>query len=659
MTLDRIKYLRSEIEKHNYQYHVLDNPLISDFDYDRMFNELVKLEEAHPEYFDINSPTQKVGGEILSGFTKVALPFPMYSLGNAFSYEDLSTFDQRIKETLTDVEYSVELKIDGLAMSLEYEEGVLVRALTRGDGLVGEDVTHNARVIASIPLRLTEPVSLSVRGEVFMPASSFNKVNAMRLSNNEPVFANTRNAASGTMRQLDSGVVAKRGLDAFWYTLVNPLDYEMATQQEAMEYLKKLGFKTNHEMKIVDHIEDVYKRIQEIEAIRYEWDYDIDGVVIKVNDFQTQETLGFTTRIPRFAIAYKFAAQEVMSRVEDIFVSVGRTGKITPNAKLDPVEISGSIVSYATLHNQDFISKKDIRVHDSVVVRKAGEIIPEIVSVDISKRKASSLSYVFPKVCPECHGDLVRLDGEADTYCVNIACPAKIKEALVHFASREAMNIETLGEKRVYQLYDAGLLTTILDIYNLEDKTDRMLTLDKMGAKSVEKLLMAIEKSKEKELDKVLFGLGIRHVGAKTAAVLAAYFKSMDALKQAQVAELMQIDEIGEVIAKSVYSFFNESHNLELIDNLKLKGLNLEFKDKVTSRKFEGMRFVLTGTLSQMGRSEAKTLIESLGGSVMGSVSARTSVVIYGAEAGSKLAKAQALNIETWDEDQFIKEVSK
>lgn len=658
MSLDRIKYLRHEIEKHNYQYHVLDDPKISDYDYDVMFNELVKLEKEHPEFFDINSPTQKVGGELISSFNKVALPFPMYSLGNAFSYEDLVTFDNRIKEEFADVKYSVELKIDGLAMSLEYEDGVFIRALTRGDGFEGEDVTHNARVIASIPLRLTEPVSLIVRGEVFMPASSFNKVNEMRLENKEPVFANTRNAASGTMRQLDSGVVAKRGLDAFWYTLVNPLDYGVETQQAAMAYLKKLGFKTNHEMKIVDNIKDVYDRINEIEETRYEWDYDIDGVVIKVDDFETQESLGFTTRIPRFAIAYKFAAQEVVSSVEDIFVTVGRTGKITPNAKLEPVEISGSVVGYATLHNQDFINKKDIRVKDTVVVRKAGEIIPEIVSVDISKRDISSVPYEFPKVCPECSGDLVRLDGEADTYCVNIACPAKIKEALAHFASREAMNIETLGEKRVYQLYDAGLLETILDIYNLVDKKERMLVLDKMGEKSVEKLLGAIEASKKNELDKVLFGLGIRHVGAKTASVLASYFKSIDRLKDASVEELLQIDEIGEVIARSVFSFFNESHNLELIESLKEKGLNLEYEDKVTSSKFDGMRFVLTGTLSEMGRSDAKKIIESLGGSVTGSVSSRTSVVVHGSEAGSKLVKAQELGIETWDEEQFIKEVS-
>ena len=368
--------------------------------------------------------------------------------------------------------------------------------------------------------------------------------------------------------------------------------------------------------------------------------------------------MGFTTRIPRFAIAYKFAAQEVVSSVEDIFVTVGRTGKITPNAKLEPVEISGSVVGYATLHNQDFINKKDIRVKDTVVVRKAGEIIPEIVSVDISKRDISSVPYEFPKVCPECSGDLVRLDGEADTYCVNIACPAKIKEALAHFASREAMNIETLGEKRVYQLYDAGLLETILDIYNLVDKKERMLVLDKMGEKSVEKLLGAIEASKKNELDKVLFGLGIRHVGAKTASVLASYFKSIDRLKDASVEELLQIDEIGEVIARSVFSFFNESHNLELIESLKEKGLNLEYEDKVTSSKFDGMRFVLTGTLSEMGRSDAKKIIESLGGSVTGSVSSRTSVVVYGSEAGSKLIKAQELGIETWDEEQFIKEVS-
>lgn len=659
MKLDRIKILRSTLSQYNYEYHVLDAPTISDQEYDALFHELVQLEKDHPEFFDPNSPTQKVGGTVLDSFTKVSHAFPMYSLGNAFTYEDLVDFDTRVKKEHPNATYSVELKIDGLAMSLEYVNGEFVQAVTRGDGIVGEDVTHNVRVIASVPLQLLEAVDVTVRGEVFMPLASFTRVNEARLEKGEALFANCRNAASGTIRQLDSKIVATRGLDAYWYTLSNAEDYDLPTQKSAMSQLKAWGFKTNPEMRVYPSIDEVYERIQEIEKLRHSYDYEIDGVVIKVNEFEIQEALGFTVRIPRFAIAYKFRAQEVESQVEEIFVTVGRTGKITPNAKLTPVEISGSIVSYATLHNQDYIINKDIRIGDTVVVRKAGEIIPEIVSVNLEARPKGLLAYDFPKVCPICEELLERDEAFADTYCINIDCPAKISEALVHFASREAMNIDTLGEKRVYQLHDAKLLRSIDDIYMLKYKVDEMEQLEKMGTKSVEKLLNAIEASKEHSLEKLIFGLGIRHVGSKTSSVLASYFKNMDALMNADYEMLIQIDEIGDVIAHSIVRFFDLPHNLELIEKLKQLGLNMNYQGNAISNHFDNKRFVLTGTLSTMGRNEAKKLIESMGGQVMGSVSAKTDYLVYGENAGSKLQKAQELGVETWTESQFIQEVSK
>ena len=657
MIREEIETLRKQLHQYNYEYHALDAPTISDVEYDQLFQKLQTLEQEHPEFFDPNSPTQKVGGVIAQGFNKITHRFPMYSLGNAFSFEDLEVFDQRIRTQFPNVEYIVELKIDGLAMSIDYEDGQFVQGVTRGDGRVGEDVTANIRVIDSIPLRLNEDVDVTVRGEVFMPVSSFTRVNQSRLEQGEDVFANCRNAAAGTIRQLNPKTVRERGLDGFWYTLVNAEELGILSQSDALDYLKKIGFKVNPEVKKFDTIEAVYARIQEIEQNRDTFGYDIDGVVVKVNQFAIQEALGFTVRTPRFATAYKFKAEEVKSTVEDIFVTVGRTGKITPNAQLTPVQISGSLVSYATLHNEDYIKNKDIRINDTVSVRKAGEIIPEIVSVDVSKRSASAVPYEFPKHCPVCGEVLVRFAGEADHYCVNSECPAKIAEALVHFASREAMNIDTLGEKRVYQLHDAGLLQTIPDIYTLKNHKKALGTLDKMGEKSVEKLLKAIEDSKQNSLEKWLFGLGIRHVGAKTSAVLAAHFNTIENIIQADVETLQSIPEIGVVIAQSVATYFSLEENQQLVANLLSYGLRPDFANTVVSSKFSGKKFVLTGTLQTMGRTDAKKIIESQGGSVSGSVSAKTDVVVYGESAGSKLEKAQQLNVETWDEARFIREV--
>ena len=657
MSVERIKLLRDLLNEFSIRYYGQDESDISDFEYDQLLQELNELEAKYPETFDPNSPTQKVGGPVLDKFEKVTHASAMYSLSNAFSYEDLIAFDKRIQTDYGKVDYVVELKIDGIAMSLTYEDGNYELGVTRGDGLVGENVSANVRVIKSVPLKLNEGVDVMVRGEVFMPRSSFKELNAQRESKGESLFANCRNAAAGSMRQLDSKVVAKRKLDAFWYTLDNAQELEIDTHFEAIKKLSELGFKTNPNTRLVHSIEEVWTAILDLESKRDELDYEIDGIVIKVNDFNIQSALGFTEKSPRWAIAYKFKAEEVVSQVEDIFVTVGRTGKLTPNAKLIPVEISGSIVSFATLHNQDFIKLKDIRVHDKVVVRKAGEIIPEIVSVDASARDDQSKAYQFPLECPVCQSQVVRFDGEVDAYCMNSDCSAKVAEGLIHFASREAMNIDTLGEKRVYQLHEAKLLNTIEDIYQLKDKRDDLLKLEKMGDKSITKLIDAIESSKSNPLDKVIFGLGIRHVGAKTSSVLASHFKSIHKIMDADYETLIQVDEIGEVIAKSIQAYFSLKANRNLIEFLIEQGLATEFEDDILSNKFEGMRFVLTGTLTQLKRNEAKKILESMGASVSGSVSKNTDVLVYGANAGSKYDKAIELGIKLWTEEDLLEEV--
>lgn len=657
MIKDKIEALRNKIRQYNYEYHVLDNPTISDYEYDKLFNELLNLETEHPEYFDKTSPTQKVGGPVLDEFVKVEHEYPMYSLSNAFDEADLKSFDKRVKSVDSNLAYDVELKIDGLAMSLTYREGRFVQAVTRGNGVVGEDVTNNVRVIDSVPLQLKKPVDVTVRGEVFMPHATFQRLNEQRVKDGENVFANCRNAAAGTIRQLDSSVVANRHLDAFWYTLINPENYGLKTQSEALDYMKTLGFKVNNETKTYKSIDQVIERVDEIDRMRHDLPYDTDGAVIKVNDFSLQEKLGSTVRVPRFATAYKFAAEEVESYVEDIFLTVGRTGKITPNAKLEPVQISGSVVSYATLHNADYIHKKDIRIHDSVNIRKAGEIIPEIVSVNLDKRSDEVEVYHLPKDCPVCHDPLMKFEGEVDHYCVNNSCPAQITEALIHFSSRVAMDIDTLGEKRVIQLNEAGLLTSIVDIYRLKDHQEEMLTLEKMGERSVEKLLGAIEESKKQSLDRLIFGLGIRHVGSKTSTILAEQFKSMDKLMQAKFEDFVVIDEIGDIIAESIVSFFSLADNVKVIEALKSYGVVGEYEDTHQGDKFAGLRFVLTGSLERLTRKEAQGIIESFGGRVTGSVSSNTDVLVYGARAGSKLTKAEELEITRWDEAMFLSEV--
>jgi DNA ligase (NAD+) len=659
MSIQRITELRKLLNEYNHAYHVLDNPIVSDAHYDACMRELIKLESEHPETFDAYSPTQRVGGKVLDGFKKVTHDVAMLSLGNAYSLEDLLAFDARIRKDVGDVDYVAELKIDGLAMSLRYQSGRLTMAATRGDGEVGEDVTHNIVTVKSIPLQCDTELSFEVRGEVYMPKAAFEKLNDSRNSSGQEPFANPRNAAAGSIRQLDSQVAASRQLDAFLYYFVNAQNVGIESHMQALNRLSALGFKVNPLTRICANIQDVWAFIEEIRVQRPALPYEIDGIVVKVNDLSIQLRLGFTAKTPRWAIAYKFPADEVMTRLEDIFLTVGRTGKVTPNAKLTPVTLAQTTVGFAQLHNEDYIRNKDIRINDMVMIRKAGDIIPEVVTSLPELRDENSKPYSFAKHCPVCHQPLVRFEDEADTYCINNECPARIIEAIAHFASRDAMNIEGMGVKRVEQLYNNGLIRSVEDIYFLHQKRDLLTTLDKMGEKSVDKLLSAIEASKSNSLDKLLYGLGIRHIGEKAANTLAMRFETMDQLMQATQEQLCAVKEIGTVMAQSVGLFFSQQPNHHLIDMLKSAGVNMVMTKKKAEKVsfFSGKTVVLTGTLETMTRSEASQWLSSQGADVTSSVSKNTDLVIAGSEAGSKLAKAQSLGVTVWDEARFKEEV--
>ncbi len=660
MSHQRIIELRKLINRYNHEYHVLDAPSVSDGHYDACMRELLQLESEFPELADPYSPTQRVGGKVLDGFKKVSHEVMMLSLANAYSFADLQAFDARIRKDVGDIEYVAELKIDGLAMSLRYQNGRLSLAATRGDGEVGEDVTHNIITIKSIPLHISEEIFFEVRGEVFMPKAAFEKLNDQRRNNGLELFANPRNAAAGSVRQLDSQVAASRQLDAYLYYLVNAQSLNIHSHQQALKYLSSLGFKVNPLTRVCADIHQVWSFIEEMSAQRDQLPYDIDGIVIKVNSLEIQSRLGFTAKTPRWAIAYKFPADEVMTTLEDIFLTVGRTGKVTPNAKLTPVTLAQTTVGYAQLHNEDYIRNKDIRIHDKVLVRKAGDIIPEVVASLPQLRDDTSAPYHFPKHCPKCAQPLVRFKDEADTYCINNECPARIVEAIAHFASRDAMNIEGLGVRRVEQLYEQGLIRSVEDIYFLHQKKDVLVTLDKMGEKSVEKLIMAIEASKSNSLDKLLYGLGIRHIGEKAATTLAARFETMDQLMNADEEQLSCVREIGSVMAQSVVLFFSQRPNHHLIDVLRSVGVNMEMTKKKAEKSsfFTNKTVVLTGTLVQMTRSEASDWLSRQGANVTSSVSKNTDLVIAGTEAGSKLTKAQSLGVTVWDEERFMQEVA-
>lgn len=653
--IERIKKLRNLLKRYSYEYYTLDKPTVPDSEYDMLFRELQDLEEKHPEMYDPNSVTQRVGYEILSEFQKVTHERPMLSLGDVFSYDELRDWAKKITDVYGKVEFCAEYKIDGLAMSLIYEDGLFKQAVTRGDGITGEDVTSNVRTIQSIPMSIPYKQRYDIRGEVYMPKSSFNRVNRERLANGEEEFANPRNAAAGSIRQLDSRICASRGLDGFWYHV--PDDVNSDTHYGSLEYARKLGFIVNETTSLFNDIEDVIRFIDDTQKIRHDLPYEIDGMVIKVNSYELQRQLGFTSRIPKWAIAYKFPAEEVRTKVEDIFITVGRTGKCTPNAKLTPVKVAGTTVSFATLHNEDNISDKDIRIGDTVIVRKAGDIIPEVVRSIKEERNGSQVKFIFPEICPVCGGRLYRFEDEAAHYCVNSECKARLVFSIAHFTERNAMNIDGLGEKRVEAFLNEGLLTSFEDIYKLFNRKDDILKMEKFGEKSYDNLIEAIENSKKNSLERLINGLGIRQVGEKAAKILAAYFKNMDAFMNASQEELSNIHDIGPITAEYIREFFNEDSNREMIAQLKLLGVNMDYIDTSSKEEsvFTGKTVVLTGTLEHYSRNEATALLENLGAKVSGSVSKKTDYVIYGTEAGSKLDKANALGVTTLSEADFEK----
>lgn len=655
----QIAELREQIEKHNYAYYVLDQPSISDAEYDELMRKLMELEEQYPQYKTPDSPSQRVGGAPLEAFQKVTHRVPMLSLSNAFNEGDLRDFDRRVRQEVGDVRYVCELKIDGLAVSLRYEDGYFVQGATRGDGTTGEDITENLKTIRSLPLRLRKQVTIEVRGEAYMPRKSFEKLNEKRKMNGEELFANPRNAAAGSLRQLDPKVAASRQLDIFAYHVVNAEELGILSHSAALNYLDELGFKTNPARQVCETIDDVLSYIEQWHGRRASLPYDIDGIVIKVDAFAQQKQLGATAKSPRWAIAYKFPAEEVVTQLVDIELSVGRTGVVTPTAILQPVRVAGTIVQRASLHNEDYIREKDIRLGDYVVIKKAGDIIPEVVRSLPERRTGKEEPFDMPTHCPACASELVRLDDEVALRCVNPQCPAQIREGLIHFVSRQAMNIDGLGEKVIAQLFEHGLVRSVADLYTLTK--DQLVALERMGEKSATNLLQAIEASKQNSLERLLFGLGIRHVGAKAAKTLAEHFETMERLQQATKEELTAIHEIGEKMADSIVTYFSKEEVKQLLERLRAYGVNMTYKGaKQTvdiSSTFAGKTFVLTGTLQSMSRSEAKETIEALGGKVTGSVSKKTDVVVVGEDAGSKLEKARQLGITIWDEARFLQEI--
>lgn len=655
---NRILFLRRELEKYSIEYYVYDNPSVSDQEYDRLMQELMALEEKHPEMYDANSPSQRIIGQVLEGFEKVRHDSQMLSLGNVFNYEEIEEFVNRIQGSVKDAEFVVECKYDGLAMSLIYENGSFVRAVTRGDGLVGEDVSANIKTIQSIPMHIPERRHVEVRGEVYMPKKSFEELNERQKKNNQALFANPRNAAAGSIRQLDSSVCASRKLDAYWYYFQNAQDFGILTQQEALDRMRSLNFKVNPLFKVCKNTKEIWEFIQSIQEKRNDLPYEIDGMVIKLNSLSDQRTLGSTAKVPRYATAYKFPAERVQTRLLDIVITVGRTGKITPNAVLEPVRIAGTTVSAAQLHNEDMILSKDLRINDIVVVQKAGEIIPEVVSSVKERRDGSQVPYVYPTHCPVCGSRLVRLEGEAAHYCINQDCPARVVESMIHFASRDAMDIDTLGDKKIEQLHEFGFLNSIEDIYFLHEHREELLEKRGYQKKSVDKMLETIETSKKQPLALLLYGLGIRQVGKKAAAILANYFGSMDALMKSDVDTLVSINDIGPITAQSIVEFFKDESNQKLIQTLKEQCLNMiQEKQEIKASRFTNKTVVLTGTLEHYTRNEAKEILENLGANVSGSVSKKTDYVIYGTAAGSKLAKAQNLGVATMSEEEFVEEV--
>ena len=651
---ERIKYLTNLLHRYNYEYYVLDNPTVEDVEYDSLMRELEQLEKQYPEYASENSPTQKVGDYLKNDLDEVVHQNPMLSLANAFSYDELREFDEKIRKEVNNFTYNVELKIDGIASTIHYENGLLVLGATRGNGTIGENITQNVIMINTLPKILTEPVNVEVRGEVYMSNEVFERINKERQSQNLPLLANPRNAAGGSLRQLDPNITKQRSLDHFSYTLVEPEKHNIHTQSDAMLYMKKLGFNINPHYRHCRNIEEVIEYIEEYKDKRKELEYATDGIVIKVNEFDLYDLIGYTVKTPKWAIAYKFPAEIVTTRLNNIIFTVGRTGIITPNAVLDQVYIAGTVVSRATLNNEEFIISRDIRIGDYVRVRKAGEIIPEVVEVDLTRREEHLIPFKMIDRCPICSSKLIKELNEAEHYCKNPECGGRILEGIIHFASRVAMDIEGLGEKQIEQLYSLGYLKDAADIYLLKNYQEELLQLERFGKQKVSNLINAIEKSKNQTLDKFIFGLGIRFVGAKVAKILAKKYKSIDNLRNVSLEELISIYDIGEAIGKSIIEYFNNSKNQILLARFKKYGIDPIMEDSSTGKTFMGMTVVLTGKLETMSREEASEIIENLGRQTASSVSKNTSLVIAGPKAGSKLTKAQSLGIKIISEQEFL-----
>ena len=642
-----MKELVELLNRYAYEYYTKDAPSVSDSEYDQLYRELVELETAHPDEILPESPTHRVGGVVLKGFTKYQHQYPLYSLQDAFSREELEAFDQRVRKEFPSISYVCELKIDGLSISLTYENGVLVTGATRGDGSVGEDITENLKRVKDIPLVLPEPVNITVRGECYMPRASFDRVNQIRQENGEPEFANPRNAAAGTLRQLDTKIVAKRNLATFLYQEVSPTD--QSSQEGVLEKLARLGFVVNQERVLAEDMEQIWDFIQKVAQLREDLPYDIDGIVIKVNDLAVQEELGFTVKAPKWAVAYKFPAEEKEAKILSVDWTVGRTGVVTPTANLTPVQLAGTTVSRATLHNVDYIAEKDIHQDDTVIVYKAGDIIPAVLRV-VKDKRVSDQALAIPTHCPSCQSELLHFEDEVALRCINPLCPAQIKEGLNHFASRDAMNITGLGPAVVEKLFAAQLVEDVAGIYRLT--VDDLLTLEGFKEKSAEKLYEAIQASKENSAEKLIFGLGIRHVGSKVSQILLQEFHDLDQLATTDPERIASIDSLGMVVAESLKRYFAQEGSKRLLQELKEAGVNLAYLgEKVAAdAALSGMTVVLTGKLERLTRSEAKAKLESLGAKVTGSVSKKTDLVVAGSDAGSKLTKAQELGIQVEDE---------
>ena len=647
------------INEADYNYHTLDKPTITDQEYDSYLRELYNIEENYPEIVRSDSPSHRAGGKILDEFQKITHTIPMLSLSNVFNEEEIRLFDERIRKEGIDPKYVAELKIDGLSVSLNYKNGKLVSAATRGDGIVGEDITNNVKTIKTVPLTINQNIDIEVRGEIYISKKRFEEINKDREEKGLELYQNCRNLAAGSIRQLDSSIAASRKLDCWIYHLPNPGDYGIKTHWEALEFMKNLGFKVNPNNKIVNNVDELLKFIEDKTEKRDDLPYDIDGIVIKLNNLNEQKIMGFTAKYPKWATAYKFPAKEVFTKLEDIIFTVGRTGQITPNAVLSPVLVQGSTIRRATLHNEDYVKEKDLKIGDIVSIRKAGDVIPEVVERILDRRDGTEKEFHMIENCPICGSKLVKKDGQVDYFCVNPDCDARNIEGLIHFVDRHAMNINGLGERIIEDFYNMGFIRNIIDIYNLKKHAEDLVELEGFGNKSVNNLIDAIEESKNNSLEKLIFALGIEQVGEKTAKVLARKYETMDNFMNASVEELTNISDIGEIIANSIYSYFNDLDNIRLINDLKSIGLNMNYLGEKIIEKdnFANKTFVITGTLINYTRDEVKSIIENYGGRCSESVSKKTDVVIVGDNPGSKYDKAQKLGITIWNEDELVENI--